>query len=271
MGPHIGEWKRDVFVTIGCGGSVRVSLQHLPPRQGPKGFIERAGGPVIFSYRITRLAACVSLLAFETWGLLYYAGIAEWYDTILEYGLCGVWAYTYMSVLALLSVLCSPAQARLATSHSSVVLAIAWVVFAYRDLYPLATLTKEPMDAEDGVVLWAYIGILTIAAVIVPLFVPRVYTPIDPKRSSEVIHPEQSVSILSRLTYSYLDSLILKARKVAHLELDQLPPVPDYDEATHLVTKNLLILDTYIRRKRHIFFGLLSTMRYEYTAVFFGD
>ncbi|TCD64624.1 hypothetical protein EIP91_003858 [Steccherinum ochraceum] len=108
-------------------------------------------------------------------------------------------------------------------------------------------------------------------AVIVPLCVPRIYHPIDPKHPSDVVHPEQSASILSRLTYFYLDSLIAKAKDVAHLDFNQLPPVPDYDEAAHMLPRNLAILGSYISRKRHIFFGLFKALQYEYIVVFVAD
>ncbi|THH21507.1 hypothetical protein EUX98_g8371, partial [Antrodiella citrinella] len=77
------------------------------------------------------------------------------------------------------------------------------------------------------------------AAAVIPLCVPRAYIPLDPKHPSEALHPEQTASILSRLVYTYLDSLILQANRVEHLPLDQLPPNPDYDEAKNLIVQNL--------------------------------
>ena len=44
-----------------------------------------------------------------------------------------------------------------------------WIVYAYRDLWPLATFTLVPMDVAEGVLLWVKISILTTAAIILPL------------------------------------------------------------------------------------------------------
>ena len=67
------------------------------------------------------------------------------------------------------------------TRHAVAVLFLSWVVYAYRDLWPLATFTLRPADASEGTLLWAKVGVLTLAAVAVPLLVPRQYVPVDPK------------------------------------------------------------------------------------------
>ena len=54
-------------------------------------------------------------------------------------------------------------------------------VYAYRNIWPLLTFTLSPADAYEGALLWVKIGLLTFAAIVVPLLVPRQYIPIDPK------------------------------------------------------------------------------------------
>lgn len=44
---------------------------------------------------------------------------------------------------------------------------------------------------------------------------------------------------MSRLLYTYLDPLIYKANLVEHLPVDQLPPLPEYDQAKYMVARNL--------------------------------
>lgn len=58
---------------------------------------------------------------------------------------------------------------------------------------------------------------------------------------SEKLHPEQTASILSRLIYTYMDPLIFSASRVEHLAADQLPPLPDYDQAENLIEDGLQV------------------------------
>ena len=70
---------------------------------------------------------------------------------------------------------------RLGSRHLVTVFLVAWAVYAYRDLWPLATFTLQPLDASEGSLLWAKVGVLTFAAVVIPLVMPRQYVPVDPK------------------------------------------------------------------------------------------
>lgn len=49
---------------------------------------------------------------------------------------------------------------------------------------------------------------------------------------------EQTASIISILTFTFLDNIILMGSKVAHLRADQLPPLADYDGAKYQTTKS---------------------------------
>ena len=85
----------------------------------------------------------------------------------------------YMSVLGIWSIF-SPRWAHFVEPHLSSVLFTTWLMFAYRDLWPLATFTLQPADASEGPILWAKVGALTTAATVVPLLMPRTYIPYDP-------------------------------------------------------------------------------------------
>ncbi len=87
----------------------------------------------------------------------------------------------YLLALSLLSVSVSPAFSRAVVRHLAIVSFVAWSVFAYRDLWPLATTTLTPLDIAEGSILWAKVGLLTLIGVVIPLFVPRQYIPFDPK------------------------------------------------------------------------------------------
>jgi hypothetical protein len=67
------------------------------------------------------------------------------------------------------------------TRYNIIVLLSVFGVYIYRDIWPLATFTKEPKDLQEGYILWIKFGITTLTAVIIPLFIPRQYVPVDPK------------------------------------------------------------------------------------------
>lgn len=70
---------------------------------------------------------------------------------------------------------------KLATRHLVLVLLVVFGVYAYRDIWPLGTFTLQPVDTSEGPLLWIKLGILTFAAVVIPLTIPRQYVPVDPK------------------------------------------------------------------------------------------
>ena len=81
------------------------------------------------------------------------------------------------------------------TRHANSVLFVAFAVYAYRDLWPLATFNLQPADLADGPVLWAKIALLTFTAVVIPLFIPRQYVPVDPKVCFEYCVAFQLLSV----------------------------------------------------------------------------
>ena len=107
-----------------------------------------------------------------------------------------------------------------------------WLAYAYRDLLPLATYDGAPVDAAEGNILWAKIVLLTFAAVIFPLVSPR-----HPHIVSEgtTPSPEQTASILSLVTFSWLDPLIADAQKKRRLPVEDMPPLAHYNSIDHLV------------------------------------
>lgn len=55
------------------------------------------------------------------------------------------------------------------------------------------------------------------------------------------INVEQTASLLSMLTFSFLDPVIRQANRVPHLPADQFPPLPDYDYSKILVQRSLKV------------------------------
>ena len=56
----------------------------------------------------------------------------------------------YASVLALVAVSTPPKIANAANTHLVWVLFGTWVVYGYRDIYPLGTFTLQPLDLHEG-------------------------------------------------------------------------------------------------------------------------
>lgn len=60
-------------------------------------------------------------------------------------------------------------------------LLVTWMVYAYRDIYPLTTYALQPMDVEEGWLIYAKIGVLSFVGIVIPLIIPSQYIPVDPK------------------------------------------------------------------------------------------
>ncbi|KAF9564162.1 P-loop containing nucleoside triphosphate hydrolase protein [Agrocybe pediades] len=151
-----------------------------------------------------------------------------------------------------------------AKSHILVVNSLL-AVYVYRDLWPLATYTLEPIDREQDM-LWYKIAVISVLGLVIPLFMPYHYIPVDPLHPLPKTNPEQTASWISALTYSYLDPLISLANNVPHLRHDQLPPLADYDYAEYLARSSFPFIDPSAGgTRRHIFFGLFWYFRKEYT------
>ncbi|KLO19974.1 P-loop containing nucleoside triphosphate hydrolase protein [Schizopora paradoxa] len=258
-----------------------------------KAHVASLGGPTIFSYKIVRLLGCLILVALTIATLIVYdyhnASGSNILETLkkhkgkkkskskkpsetfsqsewVQIALC--LAYAYMSLLALISVTAKQRWGAVANRHLVTVLLFTFAIFAYRDVWPLATYTHVPMDQAEGALLWVKFGILTVSALVVPLCIPRQYIPVDPKDPMEEVNPEQTASLFSLVLYFFLDSIIFKAYKIPHLTPEQLPPLADYDYSKNLVKHSFRYLDTFAgATKKHLFFGLMQVFAWEYVGI----
>lgn len=87
----------------------------------------------------------------------------------------------YASLLALVSVKAGHRWSSIVIRHLNSILLVAFCVYVYRDVFPLATYTKHSQDQSEGWVLWAKVSILAIVALYIPLTIPRRYIPFDPE------------------------------------------------------------------------------------------
>ena len=87
----------------------------------------------------------------------------------------------YATFLAIFVVIVPNSWTRAGASHLTVITFVAFAVYAVRDLWPLATYDRSPMDGAEGRILWIKIALLAAIGVVLPLIEPRRYMPQDPK------------------------------------------------------------------------------------------
>ncbi|VDC01967.1 unnamed protein product [Peniophora sp. CBMAI 1063] len=219
--------------------------------------IDSHGGNKIFTIRVARAVLVAALLVLT---VVHPAGADEpkWVKTIQHA------TYAYTTFLAIFVVITSNSWARAASSHLTLITFVCFVVYAIRDLWPLVEFNGKPFDGVEGRILWAKIALLAAVGVVLPLIEPRSYVPKDPKNPTEP-HPEQTASIFSSATFTYLQPTVSLAYRVPHLPFDRLPPLADYDHAQVLVSSALKHLDSFAGApQRHLFFGLLRIFLRDY-------
>lgn len=99
-----------------------------------------------------------------------------------------IFSKTYVSAIAFAVVSVQPNASKVANFHLISLLFGTWVVFAYRDFYPFATFTLKPLDLSEGWLMYTKLGVLSIAAVVIPLAIPNQYIPLDPKVCSTYLN-----------------------------------------------------------------------------------
>ncbi|KAJ7042608.1 hypothetical protein C8F04DRAFT_1252025 [Mycena alexandri] len=247
------------------------------------------GGSVIFAFKLVRVVACLTLLGLsiasfaiaETrkpgtgilgkWGKKHpkkknpeapTLSIAEW----LQLAMCMTFFYT--SILAIVTVSAKRRWSQVAVKHLNTVLLFTAGVYVYRDVFPLVTYQLVPQDLAEGWIIWAKAITLIVAAAIIPLFIPRLYIPVDPKACIIIpFHSPRTASLISTMFYFFLDPVIFLGYRLPHLSADQLPPLADYDYTANLKEKNFKHLEVSVSNKRHLFFGLIWTFRIEYLSM----
>lgn len=150
----------------------------------------------LFLFRVTRLATCLALVMLSLVSPTPNASVRPWllaayvrlYVISTQYSSLDFFQQVYFCFLALLSAAAKFPYSRIATHHLNIVLLVPFVVYAYRDLWPLATYTSSPADGVEGKKLWFKIACITLAAVFLPLSAPRQYIPVDHQVSIGSFH-----------------------------------------------------------------------------------
>ncbi|KAJ7268668.1 hypothetical protein B0H12DRAFT_1009709 [Mycena haematopus] len=244
--------------------------------------IEEHGGITIFAYKVARLAGCLILLSLSLVSLALEederktGSFTQWITqsrVSSQISVCVT--YFYASVLAIASVGIFGPWRNVVVKHLNTLLLCTFGVYFYRDIFPLATFSLVPLDINEGWLLWAKIITLFAVSCVVPLVIPRQYTPVDPKNPMPVPNAEQTASLSSLLFYFFLDPIIFLGYRVPHLKFDQLPPLSDYDYMENLKIRAWpvhrischLILTSVPGKKRHIVFGIIWTYRWTFFSM----
>ncbi|KAF5317797.1 hypothetical protein D9619_012673 [Psilocybe cf. subviscida] len=229
---------------------------------GIRAHMKHFGSYTIFGFMIARVLGTTVLLGLSR-VTLAQCGLSACAERFLMV------TYLYSVLLGVVSIT-SKQWSIWAMRYTNTVLLSVFAVYAYRDLWPLATFHLQPQDIDEGGILWAKISILAFTCIFIPLFIPRKYVPVDPKNPMQELNPEQTASIISQITYSYVDPLIYQAYKTSSLTPEQLPPLSDFDAAKYQTDKAFVHLDTFVgAKRRHLFWGLMRAFSYEYTMLAF--
>ncbi|KAI0085661.1 hypothetical protein BDY19DRAFT_964983 [Irpex rosettiformis] len=215
----------------------------------------------IFVFRLVRLIAFVVVTSLSIYTT--YDGNNSSHASWLLSGVVQTLAYLiFLSKLCLSKPFKGLSYVR---AHLTFISLLMWSVFAYRDLWPLATFTLSPVDHAEGWLMWAKIFLLTLAAIVIPLTIPRSFTPVDPNRG---INPEQTASILSAAFFGWLSPYIWLGNKVEHLAWDQLPPLAEYDYTEEVVRRGMKYVDPIlVSNKKHLFFRIIRVFWKDWVVI----
>ncbi|PPR05039.1 hypothetical protein CVT24_010185 [Panaeolus cyanescens] len=227
------------------------------------------GGATIVAFRSTRLIGSLVLLGVSIYQLVERrkqdGAQSSWRNCSPQLAIAI--SYIYTSVLAFKAI-GAGYWAKIARTQVTLLFFVVFAVYAHRDIWPWLTFTLDPQDAAEGRLLYFKLAVLTVTAVIIPLFIPRQYIPIDPKNPMETPNPEQTASIFSLVVYAFLDPIIFQASRVSHLPWTSLPPLADANQSAYLTKKSFPYLDQFKgHKRRHLFWGLMSVFAFEYLGM----
>ncbi|KAJ3844077.1 P-loop containing nucleoside triphosphate hydrolase protein [Lentinula raphanica] len=176
------------------------------------------------------------------------------------------YAKVYLACLSLASTFCTRSSIvsnTVLNRHWTVLLLILLGVYTYRDLWAFLKFDGKPLDENEGNIFWFKIASLAIAAVVIPIATPRqAYPPTLSAMTSAEVNPEDTASILSLLTHSYMDAFIFQRYRSGSTRLtqDELPPLARPDQSDDLMPKILCTLDPYSpESSKYLLWGLLRT------------
>ncbi|KAG5648265.1 hypothetical protein DXG03_006224 [Asterophora parasitica] len=123
---------------------------------------------------------------------------------------------------------------------------------------------RDHIIRHGGYTIFAY-KVARLIGCLVLLGLTVYSTIVSEQNPMPVPNPEQTASLFSLVTYSFLDPIIFLAHRIPHLSHEQLPPLSDYDSAQELKAKSFPHIDPFAgSKKQHLFWGLLRVFRRDY-------
>ena len=106
----------------------------------------------------------------------------------------------------------------------------------------------RPLDEAQGIFMWTKIFLLSIAALFIPLFVPRPLHPthkvsfrtkhksllMNSIQDRPISSPEYTSSIFSQYLYTYMDPIVAMGNRVSHLSPEYYLPLANRDKVETL-------------------------------------
>ncbi|KZO90157.1 hypothetical protein CALVIDRAFT_412995 [Calocera viscosa TUFC12733] len=230
--------------------------------------IQARGGRTIVAFNVARLLGTLALAIVCTivvssdvshTGAVRRSGV---FEIALAAG------YIYAGILSLLYLIVKPSIGRMCNAAAATVLLAQFAVFAWRNLIPFTTIDGVPADLDAPWLLWSRGVLVTVVGIVIPLFVPSQYIPVDPKNPMPVPAPEQTASLFSFLNFIFVDHIVIAANRTPSLAYDRLPPLPDGDFASTLAARGMDTLDPLRRtaeglKDQHLGLGLLWVFRWK--------
>ncbi|KAH8108771.1 hypothetical protein DFH11DRAFT_1057276 [Phellopilus nigrolimitatus] len=220
--------------------------------------IKELDGLAITLFRFARLLAVLALLSLEVFEFSICEGSnARSYQPPF---------YIYVLFLTTLSVVAAQRWRDVVSLQLALLLLVEFIVYFVLDAWPYATLTLKPFDSASDPITWVQLSLLTFAGIIVPLIMPRPFRPLMP---GDEPSQEDTVSLLSRYTYSFLDKIVFYAYRVPDVTIADMPHVPARERIEALGQRALAAMDPVDPQvgKRHIIQGVLKLWGKDYALM----
>ncbi|KZT60612.1 multidrug resistance-associated ABC transporter [Calocera cornea HHB12733] len=238
--------------------------------------VHTRGGTTVFTYDLIRLICTGALFILSILSVVFHNGSSTegWSLTCpARAELIATFASGYATLLCTFGAILHSRGRIVCNAHAAFTLLVLFGVFAYRNIYPLMYLDGRPSDDDIPWMMYARGTLVTLSGLVIPVLIPRTYVPVDPEHPALQPNPEQTASILSFLTFTFTEPIIMAAYRNSNLPYESLPPLADYDWSSHLEKRSIDAMDPIVRRgkglkDRNLFFGIMQVFFWEY--LFFG-
>ncbi|KAI5122641.1 hypothetical protein M0805_008725 [Coniferiporia weirii] len=226
------------------------------PLKHPAADKKALDGTTITVFRFIKLLCIIVLLSLEVYELSIGQG-----PNALFYRLP---FYVYVSLLAISSIIASPRWRDIASRQLAFLLFTDFVVYLILDVWPYATMTPTPFDPASDPTTWARLVLLALGGLVVPLIMPRPFRALTPGAQPSL---EDTASLLSRYTYSFLDDIVFYAFRVPDITIKDMPQMPERKKISVLSKSAFAALDPTRVGKRHVIWGVFRIWGKEYALL----